>query len=71
VSSSFIGGGQCVEGGQPGEPSSQCKGISQGGFTLAGCCKPDGTCGVLDTFLGLGCVDPAQFGGPGGGTCTP
>ncbi|MGE0328839.1 MAG: hypothetical protein AB7S68_41370 [Polyangiaceae bacterium] len=72
VSSSFIGGGQCIEGGQPGTPSNECMGFSQGGFTLDGCCKPDGTCGVLDTFLGLGCVDPSQFGAPGGGgTCTP
>ena len=72
VSSSFIGGGQCIEGGQPGTPSNECMGFSQGGFTLDGCCKPDGTCGILDTFLGLGCVDPSQFGAPGGGgTCTP
>ena len=72
VSSSLIGGGQCIEGGQPGQPSTECMDFSQGGFTLKGCCRPDGTCGILDTFLGLGCVDPSQFGAPGGGgTCTP
>ena len=40
--------------------------LSVQGFTLQGCCRPDGLCGAMDTFLGLGCVNPADFGLPPG-----
>lgn len=68
LTSTFLPGGQCVEKNQAGKPDSSCPPLNQGGITLKGCCRPDDKCGYLDTFLGLGCVDPSQFGAPGGGT---
>lgn len=54
----WVGGG-CVELGQPGSPNSQCRGaLANPGpneASFAGCCRPDGTCGYLDSALGLGC----------------
>lgn len=60
ITSSMIGG-QCVELNQPGTPDPTCPEQSIQGFNLPGCCKDTGFCGVMDTFLGLGCVDPGQF----------
>ncbi|MCC6215154.1 MAG: hypothetical protein IT376_09810 [Polyangiaceae bacterium] len=55
----------CVEKNQPGVQSSACPALDTGqGFVLPGCCRPNGVCGFLDQFLGLGCVDPTQFGAP-------
>jgi hypothetical protein len=58
----------CVPLDQPGEPSSQCPGVTVMGFPLAGCCRPDGTCGADDMgAIGFGCALV-----PGSeGTCTP
>ncbi len=68
LSSSLIGG-QCIELGQPGDIDGSCPDQNFQGLPLQGCCKPNGNCGVFDSFLGLGCVDPSQFGGPGGQKC--
>ena len=47
----------CAELNAAGTPNDACPSQSLGGFlTLAGCCRPDGTCGVLDTVVGLGCT---------------
>jgi hypothetical protein len=67
--SSDLIGGQCIELGQPGTVGGGCPDQNFQGFPLEGCCKPNGNCGVMDTFLGLGCVDPSEFGGPPGQKC--
>jgi hypothetical protein len=72
ITSSFLGS-QCIELNQPGQPDPSCPPQSIQGFTLPGCCKPNGMCGVMDSFIGLGCVDPGPFTGQppipcGGGT---
>lgn len=72
ITSSFLGG-QCIELNQPGQLDPTCPEQSIQGFTLPGCCKPNGFCGVMDSFIGLGCVDPSPFTGQqpipcGGGT---
>jgi hypothetical protein len=53
----------CIEANQAGTSDPTCPDITLQGVPLDGCCKPNGNCGVLDTFLGLGCVDPSQFTG--------
>lgn len=60
--------GTCIELGQPGEPSTDCPPVSIMGQQLAGCCRPDGTCGADDGgAVGFGCTQV-----PGAsGTCTP
>ncbi|MFO0570052.1 MAG: hypothetical protein U0263_30695 [Polyangiaceae bacterium] len=68
ITSSLIGS-VCVELGQPGKPDPTCPAQSIQGIPLQGCCKPNGICGVLDTFIGVGCVDPSQFGGPPSPKC--
>jgi hypothetical protein len=30
--------------------------------SFGGCCKPDGTCGLVDTALGLGCFFSPTLG---------
>ncbi len=62
ISSSMIGVGTCIELGQAGKLDPTCPPQSIQGLTLQGCCKPTGMCGVMDTFIGVGCVDPTQFG---------
>ncbi len=62
-------GPECIERDQPGSPDPDCPDQQLMGFPLQGCCKPNRQCGVLDSFLGLGCVDPAQFGAPPGPRC--
>jgi hypothetical protein len=48
-----------VELGQAGKASGECQGFvataGQNQATFNGCCKPDGTCGLVDTSIGLGC----------------
>jgi hypothetical protein len=65
LSVELIGGG-CIAGGQPGAQDSECPPVDLAAFglplTLNGCCRPNGMCGVLDTFIGFGCADPAAFG---------
>jgi hypothetical protein len=59
----------CAELNAPGTANDACPSQSLGGFlTLAGCCKPDGTCGVLDSFVGLGCT---STGAAEGTSCEP
>lgn len=61
ISSDLIGG-QCIALGQEGTIDDTCPDQNIQGLPLQGCCKPTGNCGVFDSFLGLGCVDPSEFG---------
>jgi hypothetical protein len=46
---------QCVQLNYPGHVDPSC-GSPFNGTDFPGCCRPDGTCGVLDTQYGLGCA---------------
>jgi len=50
----------CLEADAPGSADSSCPSamVTVMGFTvdLPGCCRGDGTCGVMDSFAGLGCT---------------
>ncbi len=46
---------QCVQLDYPGHLDPSC-GSPFNGSDFPGCCRPDGTCGVLDTQYGLGCA---------------
>jgi hypothetical protein len=47
----------CVERDQPGTLDPTCATLPDTALgTLAGCCRPDGTCGVLEERFGLGCA---------------
>jgi hypothetical protein len=52
----------CLAMNAPGEADSSCPSQTLiGGFiTLEGCCRPDGTCGGLDIYTGLGCTNAAS-----------
>ena len=51
----------CLERNAPGTADTTCPISTQMmGITLQGCCRPDGTCGSMDTFLGLGCTPNAD-----------
>ena len=63
-------GPQCIELNQAGKPNPTCPNGQVGGISLAGCCKPNGKCGVQDTFIGFGCVDPEVLGGGPSPKCT-
>jgi hypothetical protein len=59
---------QCVQLNFPGHADPSCHSPFSGtGFDDNGCCRPDGTCGVLDTQFGLGCAQlpfvPASIAG--------
>jgi hypothetical protein len=56
---SSLGMGACVERDGPGVPDSTCPSVDQQIVTLPGCCRPNGKCGSLDTFVGLGCTPQA------------
>lgn len=50
-------GEACLEQDAPGDLDPSCPPVSFMGIVdMAGCCRPDGTCGSQDTFLGLGCT---------------
>ncbi len=38
--------------------------------TLAGCCQPNGSCGVLDDIVGFGCAEFLPFVLQGNKDCT-
>lgn len=48
----------CAELNAPGARNDACPSLSVFGgiVTFVGCCKPDGTCGVLADLAGLGCT---------------
>jgi hypothetical protein len=47
----------CLPVDQPGTLDTSCQTLPNTPLgTLSGCCRPDGTCGVLETGLGLGCT---------------
>jgi hypothetical protein len=56
-----LAGNACVTT-TPGTPDSSCPSITAT-VTLAGCCRPNGMCGVNGSLLRLGCADPSAFGG--------
>jgi len=63
-----VGFGGCEEANAPGSANAACPSQTIAGILpLAGCCKPDRTCGALDTYLGLGCVSL----GESAASCTP
>jgi hypothetical protein len=49
-------GGMCLALGQEGEPDTACPSATSSGYTLSGCCRPDGQCGVDFSGVGWGCV---------------
>jgi hypothetical protein len=58
VGAIFGGGDTCLEQDAPGTPNSSCPSFTfMGANTPDGCSQADGTCGVNDTFLGLGCTE--------------
>jgi hypothetical protein len=64
-----LGVAACFELDAPGTETADCPSAMLGqGFTLPGCCTPDGICGALDEFLGLGC---AVFAGAQVVSCDP
>ena len=90
VSGFVDGGASCLETNQPGDPDPACDltvdagafdggidgGFDGGGFDVPGCCRPDGTCGVIFETgvpgLDLGCISPSDFGSTAPPrTCTP
>jgi hypothetical protein len=75
-SSGSTGGQEHVTGGcqaldQPGVPDRSCVSLNApGGYLLAGCCRPDGTCGTDMGFGHMGCVQQLVYyplSGPDGG----
>lgn len=58
----------CMERDQEGTITDECSGVSLGGFiSLDGCCRPDGTCGIMDDMIGYGCTNALSMLGLGGG----
>jgi collagen type I/II/III/V/XI/XXIV/XXVII alpha len=51
-----LGMAGCAEQNAAGTLDASCPAQSLSGISFQGCCRPDGTCGSLDTYLGLGCV---------------
>jgi hypothetical protein len=52
----------------PGTTDATCPSITAQ-IPLAGCCRPNGMCGVSASLLGLGCADPTALGGRGDLPC--
>jgi hypothetical protein len=63
----FPGGG-CLTS-TPGVADANCPMLTLMGFPLAGCCRPNGMCGVDLSGISLGCNDPTALGGMAGGAC--
>ena len=60
---------ECQPLAAPGEENESCPEVVIGGLLpLPGCCREDGTCGALDSILGLGC---ARASGGATMSCTP
>ena len=67
-------GPDCLQANNPGviDPACPAFSIPVGpGISLAGCCRPDGNCGAMDTFIGFGCADLSAVGGPPPKACNP
>jgi hypothetical protein len=60
---------QCVELNYPGHVNAACPSLPLSGSDAPGCCRPDGTCGVLDTQYGLGCAQLPFVPSSLAGTC--
>jgi hypothetical protein len=52
----FAQGSLCLARMAPGQPDPACEDTRAAGMDLAGCCRPDGRCGVVASQFGLGCV---------------
>jgi hypothetical protein len=65
---SSLGSATCVEQNAAGTLDPSCPAASVMGVMLQGCCRPDGTCGAMDTYLGLGCTAATSTETV---TCTP
>jgi hypothetical protein len=65
---SQLGSATCVEQNAAGTLDPSCPTASVMGVMLQGCCRPDGTCGAMDTYLGLGCTAATSTETV---TCTP
>jgi hypothetical protein len=64
-----LAGGSCLTT-TPGVADSTCPSLTLMGFPLAGCCRPNGMCGVDFSGIMLGCNDTAGLpGGMPGGPC--
>ena len=63
----------CIERDAPGVEDAACPAAMVGGglLTFPGCCRPDGTCGVLVDLVPLGCVDGELANMLPGGAATP
>jgi pilus assembly protein FimV len=53
---STLGIMMCVEQNAPGTLDASCPAGMTMGISMQGCCREDGTCGTMDTLLGLGCT---------------
>jgi hypothetical protein len=72
LSAAGLGITECLPLDAPGAEDASCPGVAIAGLIqLPGCCAPDGTCGALDSLVGLGCAKIAT--GTNGETvsCTP
>src|SRR6185436_12940232 len=52
---------QCLPFRVPGTPGRGCIGIMAGNRLFPACCRADHACGVMETELGLGCIDRSKF----------
>jgi hypothetical protein len=69
LSATALGVVDCFPLNAPGAADTTCPAVDIAGLvTLNGCCGPDGMCGALDTYVGLGCAAVA-VGDPV--SCTP
>jgi hypothetical protein len=59
---------ECVELNYPGHVDPTCH-SPLSSLDFPGCCRPDGTCGVLDTQYGLGCAQLPFVPSSLAGTC--
>jgi hypothetical protein len=55
LDSTAVGGPGCLPRDAPGNPDMSCPSSNMFGFTIPGCCHPDGTCGSSLNQAGLGC----------------
>lgn len=72
LSAASVGIAECLPLNAPGAADASCPTVTIAGFLqLQGCCGVDGTCGALDTFLGLGCAKVASSPNAMTVSCTP
>lgn len=67
----FGEGAVCLNRMVPGKSDPDCSAMMVGGMQLAGCCRPDGRCGVVAAPLGLGCLARDELPRAIGGSAEP